>query len=153
MSLDYLNDIAIDTDVYDHWPEVINDCWAAYFPGSALAPASMAIINTSAHSARTVVEIESDRPISDGNIARLIFSFSDRENDNRAFIHGVFVEDDFRLQGVATFLVVLTRTWVAQTLGKSIVAITGSASPDALGIIAKIHSTYGIAESEYVNAP
>lgn len=147
MSLQYLGDVAIDPEVYSNWPEVASDCWISYHAGSGEAPPHFAVVRDEKNLSRSLVENE--LPVSDNVIAKLVYG--DSATDDRSFIQSVWVMDEFRRRGLATFLGTFVRTWLAENKNRRLVAAFGSATPVAQLVVDSVAESYDVPIEEIVS--
>lgn len=106
---DYINNIAVDLDIYSKWPEELKDMSIVFVPKTDQNPYNLIIVSASdQYPAKQVVELEE---FPDTHFHGRILWIIDGE---KAPVSGIFIEPEYRNHGVAKFLCILARTWVAE---------------------------------------
>lgn len=106
---DYINNIAVDLDIYSKWPEELKNKCIVFVPETDENPNNLIIIESSEqYPERQVIELEN---FPDAYFYGRIMWRTDGEN---APVSGIFIEPEYRNQGIAKFLCVLARTWAAE---------------------------------------
>lgn len=147
---EYVNGVAIDPGVYTSWPSILPPTsWVAYFTGSSSEPASFLLLEDGGES-QTVAEVS---VLPDGTcIAKLTLGFI--PDTDEVLAGGIWVAPDYRRSGVATFMGVTARTWMAETYGKKFIVDRAWADPIGLLVVEKIKETYQVpGEEVYKNSP
>jgi len=113
----YINNIAVDLNIYDNWPEPIKNCCAVYVPPIDNDLHHLFIINEKdGFLAKNVIE-SYELP----RIPEVLALINFRINENQeAPVQGLMVKENIRDSGVGKFLCILTRTWVAENLNAKI---------------------------------
>lgn len=109
---DYIDDIPVDFSIYENWPEIIKNCAAVHFKETTILPSYLFIVKGMGLTPKSINEIDTLDGVN--AVARISW----REDDERCYAFELYVDPEYRGQGVGTFLSILTRTWVADKLGK-----------------------------------
>lgn len=145
----YVGDIATDPTVYNSWPANLpSSSWLGFFPGSVLESPCF-VLMVDGGEPRSVVELEE---LPDGVcIAKLTMNFD--INSDYVVAGGVWVAPDFRRAGVATFMGVTARTWIADNYGKKFIVDEAWADPIGHLVVEKIKETYQVSGEEVYTNP
>lgn len=132
---DFIDDIPVDLSVYNNWPEIIQNCAAAYYHGNHISPSYLFIVKNMGFDPRSINELDSLDGVN--AVARIAW----REDDNKYYAFELYVDPEYRNQGVGTFLSVLTRTWAADKMGKRAIP-NGFMSEDIINLLDNIKEEY-----------
>lgn len=114
---DYINDIAVDLDIYSKWPEKIKDLGIVYVPEDSDNPNNLILVRSSdEYPAMEITELL-DFPETEF-LGRIMWkNFGDLSP-----VSGLVITEEYQDIGVAKFLCVLARTWVAEKFNSKIYA-------------------------------
>jgi hypothetical protein len=133
---DYINNIAVDLDIYNNWPEPIKDCAAIFIPENDESAAQLAIINSTDGHPKGQITPADELP--SNYHARILW----RENGVDALVYGLEVKDSLQNLGIGKFLCILARTWVAENFGARIISPESFRAQNVENILKKIAVEY-----------
>lgn len=132
---DFIDDIPVDLSIYDNWPEIIQDCAAAHYQEDMVSPSYLFIVKNMGFEPQSINELDSLDGIN--SIARMAW----REDEEKYYAFELYVEPEYRNNGVGTFLSVLTRTWSADKMGKRAIP-NGFMSESIINLLENIKEEY-----------
>lgn len=134
---DFIDNIAVDLDIYNKWPDEIKYSWAGVYQEDGIDISLLYIIQTEEFLPRTVQKL--DRLPDMENVVAYISWFNDEINVS---VSALYVNPDFRENGIGKFICILARTWVAENLGLKIYASTYSRTAEVESILLNIALEY-----------
>lgn len=136
---DFINNIAVDLDIYNKWPGAIEDCSIMYVgPKNNYLHHIFLIKEKDGFPAKNII-ISDSLPFIPEILARLSFYI---EENKDAPVTNLFVNEELRSQGVGKFLCIISRTWVAENLDAKIYSPENERSPEVQNILIDIAIEY-----------
>lgn len=144
MTKEYIEDIAIDPDIYNNWPAALQKSWIGFFPGSGDTAACF-IVGVDESANKQVVELST---LPNVYCPAKMNIFAPEGQNDVMLVYGIWVQPEWRLKGVASFLLVVARTWLAETQGVKLMVQQKSLNSESSATLQSVQNRYNVSDEE-----
>ena len=144
MSKEYIDGIAIDPDIYNNWPAALEESWIGFFPGSEDTPACF-IVAVDGVTKKQIIELST---LPDVYCPAKMNVWTPENNQATMLVYGIWVQPEWRLKGVASFLLVIARTWLAETQGVKLMAQQTNLNSESSATLQAVQNRYNVSDKE-----
>lgn len=143
-------EIIIDESIYNSWPSVLNGCFIVIDQDQSKDNVMLTVIRSNLYAEHSINTIDSFTEYYNDQVMAYMKWWYDQEN-SVALVTAINVNEEYRNNGIATFLCILARTWVAKNKGMKISAEAGAVFPEVAHILENIIDKYGENTDPYVS--
>ena len=144
MSKEYIDGVAIDPEIYSNWPAALEESWIGFFAGSPDTPACF-IVAVDGVTTKQIVELPL---LPEVYCPAKMNVWMPKDNENVMLVYGIWVQPEWRRKGVASFLLVAARTWLAQTKGVKLMAQPTNLNADSSATLQGVQELYSLTNEE-----
>lgn len=143
-------EIIIDESIYNSWPSVLDGCFIVIDEDKSKDNVMLLVVKSSLYPESSINNIDSFKEYYNDQVMAYMKWWYDQEN-SVALVTAINVNEKYRNNGIATFLCILSRTWVAENREMKISAEDGSVFPEVKHILDNIIDKYGENTDPYVS--
>lgn len=144
MSKEYIDGIAIDPNIFNNWPTALEETWIGFFPGTEENSACFFVgVDDSAN--KKIIELL-DLP--DVYCPAKMNVWTPEDDKNIMLVYGIWVQPEWRRRGVASFLLVAARTWLAETKGVKLMAQQTNLNSESSATLQAVQNRYNVSDKE-----